>query len=86
MFDVCVDLSDILLGILVAGAILYGFYSWVKAGSAQWSKWDATNMNAEQRAAQASRIRYFLTPNKWLADTYPVALFWSKYYGASYGF
>ncbi len=85
MFDVRVGLSDIILGIVLAGFILYGFYLWIKAGSEQWDKWDAMNLRSDQREEQARRVRYFLTPNKWLADTYPVAVFWSKYYEAKYG-
>lgn len=85
MFETCIDLGDFLVGILLAGVILYLFYLWIKAGSEQWDKWDRMpSMSDEQKTGQARRLRFFLTPNKWLADTYLYVMFWSKYYSAYY--
>ena len=87
MFETCVDLADILLGFLLAGIIMYLFYLWVKAGSEQWGEWDKmTSMTVSQKNEKDRKLRYFITPNKWLADTYPLFYFWVKYYQAYYGF
>lgn len=86
MFETCLDFSDVALGLILAGVILYMFYVWVKSGSEQWDKWEAMPMLTDsQRSDQSRRLRFLFTPNKWLADTYPVAMFWGRYYGAYYG-
>jgi hypothetical protein len=85
MFGSKIDLSDILLGLLVAVGILYLFWKWIEKGFMQWYKWDrSASLSAEDAEEKNSRVKWFLTPNRWLADTYQPVLFWSTFYSAKH--
>jgi hypothetical protein len=41
-------------------------------------------MSKDEQEKKASRLRWKITPPKWLSDTYKPILFWSSYYEELY--
>lgn len=76
---------DFVLGILLAGIIIYLFWKWLNNGYSQWEKWDKSELTLNQQKTKETRIKYFITPNRWLSDTVPYVSFWVPYYKIKYG-
>jgi len=86
MFDKKIDLPEVIMGLLLAALILYLFWMWVEKGYHQWDQWDRSTLTFDQDKEKAKRIKYLMTPNRWLADTVQPVTFYKEYYSAKYGY
>lgn len=85
MFEKKIDIADLILGLLLAVFIIYMFWKWLEKGYIQWDKWDRSILSPEQEKKKEKRLFYFMTPNRWLADTVQPVSFWMAYYRIKYG-
>lgn len=84
MFDRKVNLTEFILGLGLATLILYLFWKWIENGYHQWDTWDRSNLSPEDKQNKENRVKWFLTPNRWLADSYQPVMFWQEFYSAKY--
>jgi hypothetical protein len=80
MFDKKIDVGDILVGLIVAGLLLFLFWKWIEKGYDKWSKWDKkSSMTSAEEAFKQRRVKLMITPNRWLADSYkPFYYAWTR--------